>query len=106
MSHRFFGEARIQWTVCKLAGVRPLMSSVGDRFDNALCESFFAALECELVLRGHFSNYPQARLAVCDFIEGLTNPHRRHSAIGYLAPISFERRNTSETTAFKQPSLH
>ena len=76
---------------CEEAGVRPSMGSVGDCFDNALCESFFATLECELLDRKTFKTQVEARMAVFDFIEGFYNPHRRHSALGYLSPIAYER---------------
>lgn len=75
---------------CREAGVRPSMGSVGDCFDNALCESFFATLECELLDRCTFHNQPMARQAVFAFIEGWYNPHRRHSAIDYLSPNRYE----------------
>jgi putative transposase len=75
---------------CREAGVRPSMGSVGDCFDNALCESFFATLECELLDRNTFHNPPQARQAVFEFIEGWYNPHRRHSTIDYLSPNRYE----------------
>jgi putative transposase len=77
---------------CRLAGVRPSMGSVGDCFDNAMCESFFATLECELLDRHRFLTHPQARTAVFEFIEGWYNPHRRHSALDYDSPIDYERR--------------
>jgi putative transposase len=69
------------------------MGSVGDCYDNAMCESFFATLECELLDRIRFSDGKQAELAVFDFIEGFYNTHRRHSALGYLSPVAFERRD-------------
>jgi len=75
---------------CREAGVRPSMGSVGDCYDNAMCESFFATLECELLDRHRFANRAEAELAVFDFIEGFYNTHRRHSAIGYLTPAAFE----------------
>jgi len=77
---------------CKQAGVRPSMGSVGDCFDNAMCESFFATLECELIDRNTFRSHAEARLAIFEFIEGWYNPHRRHSSIDYLSPINYERR--------------
>jgi len=77
---------------CRQAGVRPSMGSVGDCFDNALCESFFATLECELLERHRFKTQPEARHAIFEFLEGWYNRHRRHSALGYLSPAEFERR--------------
>ena len=76
---------------CAEAGVRPSMGSVGDAYDNALCESFFATLECELLDRQRFPTQADARLAVFDFIEGWYNPRRRHSALDYRSPLIFER---------------
>jgi putative transposase len=77
---------------CLEAGVRPSMGSAGDCYDNAMCESFFATLECELIDRTWFPNHRAARLKIFDFIEGWYNPHRRHSGIGNLSPMNFERR--------------
>ena len=57
---------------CDEAGVRPSMGSVGDCFDNALCESFFATLECELLDRRTLRSRAQARLEVFEHIEGCT----------------------------------
>ena len=76
---------------CDEAGVRPSMGSVGDCFDNAMCESFFATLECELLDRRRFKTQIEARMAIFEFIEGWYNPHRRHSALDYLSPIDYER---------------
>ena len=76
---------------CAKAGVKPSMGSVGDCYDNAMCESFFATLECELIDRTRFRSHAEARRAVFEFIEGWYNPRRRHSSIGYLSPINFER---------------
>ena len=76
---------------CKEVGVRPSMGSVGDCYDNALCESFFASLECELLDQHRFRTQAQAKMAVFDYIEGFYNPRRRHSSIGQKSPINFER---------------
>jgi putative transposase len=78
---------------CKEVGVRPSMGSVGDAYDNAMCESFFATLECELLDRQRFPTQAEAKMAVFDFIEGFYNPRRRHSALGQLSPVNFERRH-------------
>jgi putative transposase len=76
---------------CKEAGVRPSMGTVGDCYDNAMCESFFGTLECELLQRTRFKTRDQARMAIFEFIEGWYNPHRRHSALDYHSPIQYER---------------
>jgi len=76
---------------CREAGVRPSMGSVGDAYDNAMCESFFETLECELLDRERFCSQADARLALFDFIEGWYNPRRRHSALDYLSPMMYER---------------
>jgi putative transposase len=81
---------------CKEAGVRPSMGSVADCYDNAMCESFFATLECELLDQKPLHTQVEARMAVFDFIEGWYNPHRRHSALGYLSPNAFEREREGE----------
>ena len=66
------------------------MGSVDDACDTALCESFFATLECERLDQCRFATPTQARLAVFDFIEGWSNPHRRHSALDYDSPMRYE----------------
>jgi hypothetical protein len=63
--------------------VRPSMGSVGDAYDNAMAESFFATLECELLDRRRFKTQSEARMAVFEFIEGFYNPRRRHSSLDY-----------------------
>ena len=75
---------------CKQMGVRPSMGTVGDAYDNAMAESFFASLECELINRRSWKTKTQARLDVFAWIESWYNPHRRHSGINYLSPNDFE----------------
>jgi putative transposase len=76
---------------CQEAGVRPSLGSVGDCYDNAITESFFATLECELLDRQVFRTRADARLAIFEYIETFYNRTRRHSALGYLAPAEYER---------------
>ena len=75
---------------CREAGVRPSMGSVGDAYDNAMCESFFATLECELLARHRFRTPAEARRTIFAFIEGWYNPVRLHSALGYRSPMAYE----------------
>ena len=77
---------------CRKAGVARSMGSVGDAYDNAMCESFFATLECELLDRRSFRTVAEARREVFSFIEGFYNTRRLHSALGYQSPANFEKR--------------
>jgi putative transposase len=92
---------------CRDAGVRPSMGSVGDAYDNAMCESFFATLECELLDRCRFKTQAEARRAVFEFIEGFYNPRRRHSSIAYLSPIDYERQHHAVAVSpdARQPAI-
>jgi len=78
-------------------GVQISMGSVGDCYDNAMAESFFATLECELIDRTVFHTRKEAQLEVFDFIEAFYNRKRRHSSIDYLSPVNFERRMEEST---------
>jgi putative transposase len=82
---------------CREAGVRPSMGSVGDAYDNAMCESFFATLECELLERRRFASQAEAKMACFSFIEGWYNPVRLHSALGYQSPMAYEAAITEPT---------
>jgi transposase-like protein len=77
-------------TRCRQAGVRPSMGSVGDAYDNAMCESFFATLECELIDRVGLRTPEEAETAVFEFIEVWYNSRRRHSALDIQSPIEHE----------------
>nr|WP_222273294.1 IS3 family transposase [Modestobacter marinus] len=83
-------------------GALASMGSVADCFDNALAESVFATLECELFDQqpaGRFTTRREAKLAVFDYLETFYNPRRRHSALGQIAPATFEARHTLTTAA-------
>jgi putative transposase len=75
---------------CEQAGIAVSMGSVGDCFDNAVCEAFHASLKRELVNRRPWPTRAQARTAVFEYIEGWYNPRRRHSTLGYLSPAHYE----------------
>ena len=78
---------------CREAGVVQSMGSVGDAYDNAMCERFFATLECELLDRRRFRTTAEAQREVFRFIEGFYNTRRLHSALGYKSPANFETLN-------------
>ena len=68
------------------------MGSVGDAYDNAMAESFFATLECELLDRRRFRSQAEAKMAIFRWIEGWYNPRRRHSSLGRVSPLTYEQR--------------
>jgi putative transposase len=72
------------------------MGTVGDAYDNAMVESFFASLECELINRRSWQTKAEARLAIFTWIEAWYNPLRRHSGLGHRSPNKFERSLRSE----------
>ena len=81
------------------SGILASMGSRGDAYDNAACESVMSTIKCELVRRRSFKSRDEARMACFDFIESFYNPRRRHSALGYLSPVEFERRHAEEAAA-------
>ena len=82
---------------CAAAGIRPSMGTVGDCYDNALAESFFATLECELLAQHRFRTHQEARATVFEWLEVFYNRQRRHSALGYVAPAVYEQTATTPT---------
>lgn len=90
---------------CKKMGVGPSMGTVGDAYDNAMAESFFASLECELLDRRSFQTKTEARLALFSYIEGWYDPRRRHSALGYRSPVNFEKEMLDTTTTPEAASI-
>jgi putative transposase len=74
----------------KEAGFSPSMSRVGDCWDNAVVESFFATLTKELLIDGVFESRHQASRELFEFIEIWYNRQRRHSSLGYRTPAEYE----------------
>ncbi len=73
-------------------GVVCSMSRSGNVWDNAAMESFFSSLKTERTARKTYRTRTQAKADVFDYIERFYNPKRRHSTLGYLSPIEFERK--------------
>ena len=72
-------------------GVTCSMSQAGNCWDNAAMESFFFSLKTERTANKTYRTRDQAKADVFDYIERFYNPKRRHSALGYLSPMEFER---------------
>jgi transposase InsO family protein len=75
---------------CARLSVRQSMGRPGSALDNAVIESWHSTLEFELRRLQHFATRAQARAGVAAWIEDY-NTHRRHSALGMLSPVSYER---------------
>jgi putative transposase len=80
-------------------GIVCSMSRVGDCWDNAVAESFFATLKAELIRRRPWPTKHEARLAIHDYIAAFYNPHRRHSSLGYLSPMDYEAQHAASSAA-------
>ncbi|MEV6155500.1 DDE-type integrase/transposase/recombinase [Nonomuraea sp. NPDC052129] len=76
----------------------PSTGRTGTCFDNAIIESFFASLECELIDWRTFRTRSEAERTVFGYIEGFYNPRRSHSANGQLSPAEYERRQAFKNT--------
>ena len=86
-------------TYAKQSGIDLSMGSIGDPWDNAVAESFFASLEKELLRRERFATREQARLRIFWYIECFYNPRRRHSSLGMLSPIDYEQQHQQKAIA-------
>ena len=73
-------------------GIVCSMSRAGNVWDNAAMESFFSSLKTERTARRTYRTRDEAKADVFDYIERFYNPRRRHSTIGYLSPVEFEKR--------------
>jgi putative transposase len=74
------------------------MGSVADRYAYAMCESFFATLECVLLDQNPLHTQAEPRMTVFDFIEGWYSPRRRHSALDCMSPNEYEKGTVERST--------
>jgi putative transposase len=82
----------------------PSMSARGDCWDNAVVESFFSTLKLELLYREGVMTADETRSAIFQYIEAFYNRRRRHSTLGYLSPVQYERRAHAQATDQSGPS--
>jgi len=75
---------------CEQLGIDVSMGSIGDCFDNAVCEAFHATLKRELVRRRPWPTRAELKTAVFAYIEGFYNTRRQHSTLNHYSPIEFE----------------
>ncbi len=81
------------------AGLLPSMGSVGDCYDNAAAESFFATLKTELLHRREWPSRAAARSAIFEYIEVWYNRQRLHSTLGYASPLAYEEAHRRASAA-------
>jgi putative transposase len=75
----------------KEQGITCSMSRAGEVWDNSAMENFFSSLKTERTARKVYRSREQARADAFDYIERFYNPRRRHSTLGYVSPIEFEK---------------
>lgn len=91
---------------CEEMGVKPSIGTIRDAYDNAMAESFFATLECELIDRRSWKMKAEAKTTIFTWIEAWYNPRRRHSDLGQRSPNNFERSLThSHITGYIMTSV-
>ena len=83
----------------KTHGILSSMSRKGDCWDNAVAESFFGTLKLELVFWETYETRVQAKGSIVEYIEMFYNSQRRHSYLGYLTPMEFEKELTLQKVA-------
>ena len=98
IAHSDHGSNYCSWVFgqrLRNAGLLGSMGTVGDALDNAVAESFFASLQCELLDRHPWPTRAGLARAMFAWIETFYNPTRRHSTLGYLSPIDYETAATA-----------
>ncbi len=88
----------------KEQGITCSMSRAGEVWDNSAMESFFSSLKTERTARKVYRSREQARADVFDYIERFYNPTRRHSTLGYVSPVEFEKAQKAEVGVYETGS--
>lgn len=92
--HSDHGSQYTSWAFgqrLRAAGLLGSMGRIGSALDNALAESFFSRLQLDLLDSQRWPTRATLAAAIFEWIEGWYNPHRRHSSLGYLSPINYEK---------------
>ncbi len=100
--HTDHGPQFTSWTFSqkvRSAGLIQSIGTVGDAFDNAVIESFWGSMQIELLNRKRWTTRLELSMAMVDWIEAFYNRRRRHSSIGNVSPIEFEKRQQALNAA-------
>jgi len=99
IAHSDHGSQYTSWAFgrrLRAGGLLASMGSIGDCFDNAMAESFFGTIQLELFDTRHWATRQQLASAIFEWIEAWYNPTRRHSALGWLSPATYETTTTTD----------
>lgn len=103
MLHRLVEPAQFtSWVFgekIRSAGLLPSFGTVGDGLDNAMMESFWSSMQIELLNRRRWKTRVELANAIFEYIEIFYNRQRRHSSLGYVAPIEYEVASKNDTTS-------
>ena len=97
--HSDHGSQSVSWVFgqrLRAAGLLGSMGRIGSALDNALAESFFSRLQLDLLDTQIWRTRAQLAAAIFEWIEAWYNPHRRHSSLGYLSPVDYEKENAGD----------
>jgi putative transposase len=78
----------------KESGLLPSMGTIGDAYDNAVIESFWARMQTELLDRQRWATRLELANAIFEYLEIFHNRQRRHSSLSMLTPLEFENTST------------
>ena len=81
------------------AGLLGSMGSIGDCYDNSMMESFFGSMQTELLDQKTWITRQELSAAIFEWIEAWYNPERRHSALAYRSPVTYERMHQMQPSA-------
>jgi transposase InsO family protein len=96
------GTQFTSWTFtqrARNAGLLPSLGTIGDPYDNAVIESFWARMQVELLNRKKWKTRVELANAIFEYIEGFHNRRRRHSALAWKSPLEFETIHTRQLTS-------
>jgi putative transposase len=96
--HSDHGSQSTSWAFTQRAresGLLPSMGTIGDAYDNAVIESFWGRMQTELLDRKRWRTRIELANAIFEYLEIFHNRQRRHSALGWLTPIEYEKRHTT-----------
>jgi putative transposase len=97
--HSDHGSQFTSWAFtqrAKESGLLPSMGTIGDAYDNAVIESFWARMQTELLDRRRWATRIELANAIFEYLEIFHNRQRRHSALGWRTPVEFEKLHTTD----------